>query len=210
VNETPHQKRDHYVAQTIRAKRAAGLEPDVLAIEAGVGAVLAETDRATRAGELQHTKSEPSDDDKAKAKDQRKATALAEKAGGNFYTRDLTAADDKKKTLPKITGTEAARHVAMIRRVKILTAKDPNKRLQAGRDGWLDHDYEYPAFAQAIALETWAAQNGHASPEFKRGGLIHRYAELSTVDRVRMYYAALELICNRSNGAVGFGWWVTK
>lgn len=201
-------KRNWFANQRVRAEVAAGLTPNLERIHQETAALLNYTDRAVSAGDVRQTKREATEEEKLRAKDQSTAKSLAAEQGAQFYMRENPVDDDAKKKPAPLTGVEMQRHIALIKRVTQLLAADPNHRLRFGRDGIHDRAYQYPVAARQIVDEMYAHTHGWRSPEFRRGGLEYRYADLSKADRTRMYYAALELICDRSNGVVGVNWWV--
>jgi hypothetical protein len=200
IDESPREKLDWFVDGAIKSVRSIGAEPNVENITRDTAAALSEMDRAIAAGDIVHTKdAKPTT---PKPKEQYQAEALAAAAGGEFRTRELPAAD-AVKPLPVLTGVDLARHVALMKRVKALCARSTKRRLQYGRDGIMDADFEYPAFAREIVEETMAMNTGTFSPGAKVS-----YGLLSKADRDRVYFAVLERICDRSSAVIGCGWWI--
>jgi hypothetical protein len=202
IDESPRDKLDWFVQGAVQSIRDAGAEPNVENITRDTAAALSEMDRALAAGDIVHTKDKKPA--RPQPKEQFQAEALAAAAGGEFRTRELPAVDTAKP-LSVLTGVDLARHVAMMKRVKALCKRSTKRRLQYGRDGIMDADFEYPAFAREIVEETMAMNTGTFSPGAKVS-----YGLLSKADRDRVYFAVLERICDRSSAVIGAGWWVTK
>jgi hypothetical protein len=198
VNETPIQKRDWYVDRQVKTAREAGLTPDVEAIAKETAALLSEVDRLV----VPVKKAKPVTADRVAAleakKTERQAPALAEQLGGKFVARDLPAQDAPRRIKPR-TGVDQERYVALCQRIKLLCKRSTKRRLRYGQDAMDQADFEYPAFAMEIVTETMNCN--------MRVGI---YKFLSTDDCRRVRDAALERIADRSNAAVGVGWWVVR
>ena len=124
------------------------------------------------------------------------AESLAAKAGGQFFAR---AVKDAPSPFPEdhVRGVDAERRNAMLKRIRLLAERGPgrikaNQTIEQGP--WL-----YPDFARQVALTCFAFNA-------RLGG----YRGLRASDRRRRFFRALEDICNRSDSAVGVGWWVPK
>lgn len=201
MNETPAAKLDWYVGHQVKSQHAAGMSPDVEGIAKSTAAVLGEMDRAIATGAIHGKPSTPSpgessDPDKIARKESIKAESQAVSLGGKFVARELPAVEKKRRVL-KRTGVDAERYNALCKRIAMLCKRSTKRRLRYGVDALDQSDFEYKAFALEIVDETMRCE--------MRTGI---YKFMSTDDCRRVRDAAMERIADRSNGAVGVGWWV--
>jgi hypothetical protein len=209
VSDHPHERRDWFVAQYARRLQAAGVAVPHDAIQRQAAEDLRLVDRARAAGAIADAKPAKRDEKQTGSSTERRAHAhqLAERRGGHFYKRDqnegvILTPDGKARSnkpqrskLPKLSGVEAMRLSKLLERVALLCSKRGHVRGKCIDE----QDFVYPAYAKQIA---------HEFSTFTLGS--GRYRDLSSQDKHRAYYRALTDICDRSNGAVGVGWWVSR
>jgi hypothetical protein len=198
----PLTRRDLHFAARANAIKAAGGEVRTDAIQRSVAEDLRLVDRAKAEGKLgQRRKAKKKHapkftDRPGVARPELHAEALARQSGAQFFAR---AVKDERPASPTaaLTGVAAERMMAMQRRILLLSQRGAgrlknNQTIEQGP--WL-----YPTFARLIVTTTVAFNAG-------LGG----YKDLRPADRRRRYFRALEDICNKSDAAVGVGWWVRK
>ena len=203
MTEQPLDKLDWFVQHRVNAEADAGMSPNAESIAKETAGLLSEMDKAIAFGDITPRRRSPLEQRTQATKDNQLAESLAEQAGGKFFQRELPEVDPVK-AMPALTGVDKQRHVAMMKRVTLLTSRSKKRRLRYGIDPIDAADFEYRELAMEIIEETLAMNHGATN----KGGV--SYSMLSKNDRDRVYFAAIERICDRSNGAVGVGWWVTR
>lgn len=121
------------------------------------------------------------------------ADSLARKAGGSLQVKAVNSFGTESKGR-KLTGVEAERTMAMVARMNLLKRRagrvKANQTIEQG-------PYEFPKFAAKIA----GLGLGYG---MRTGG----FRGLSDGDAYNLMRRKLEDICDESNAAVGFNWWV--
>ncbi len=202
-------KKALHLATRAQHLKSLGVEVRSADLEREVASDLQLLDRARAEGALGGGKKRKKEQrrnyttDPAVARPELHAEALARKAGGEFFARPTSGGNHRahasflKKALRGLNGVDAERLVAMEKRISLLSERGPG-RLKADQTmeqgPWL-----YPSFVMRIVTTTIAFSQ-------KLGG----YRGLTYVDRRRRFFRALEDLCNQSNAAVGFGWWVKR
>jgi hypothetical protein len=192
-------RRDRHVANWARSLKAQGVQFTSEDLQKIIAEDLRLVDRARAEGKLGNRKG-PTKKKKGLrqgvARPDQHAEAIAAKQGQEFFARSIPTLETAPR-VEKLTGVDAERDFAMQARVRLLSRRGPgrihaNQTIEQG-------PWEYPAFANQIAMATLAYSAG-------LGG----YRDLKPADRLRRYRRAIEDICNRSDAVVGFGWWVKR
>lgn len=198
MKETPVQKRDFYVQRQIAVLRASGETPDVEKIAKDTASILGEMDKLVAgAASPSPRKRESNPAEVTRKKEEGKAASIADRLGGRFRQKALPARDKPRGDIVKAAGIDPVKHAAVDARIRLLCTRSAEKRLRPGVDAMDAADFEFRKYAMEIVEETFRH-------ELKLGD----YKHLSAVDRYRRYFAQLERIADRSNGAVGVNWWV--
>lgn len=191
-------RRDRHVARWAESLRQRGVPFSSEALQRSIAEDLRVAERAKAEGLIGRKKKTKKAKRAGVARPDLHAEALAQKIGGEFFTRSIpTVQTAPVADVSKLRGVEAERHYAMQRRIKHLSQRGQGriKADQTLEQGpWL-----YPTFAREIALTTIAY-----------GACLGGYKDLNAEDRRRRFLRALEDICNRSDAAVGVGWWVKR
>lgn len=189
-------RRDFFVESTVRAAKLEGREVDAEQVGREAARDLALLDKAVASGEINLNPDKPKKPDPVPKSD---AAAKAARERGQSFIARPEGADDRR--LPAISGVEALKLLAMDRRLRILCKPVPGYRFKCDKDGLLDEPIgngcEYPLFANLVFMHTAG---------FSRG--LMSYKGLNYEDRKRKYNRAIEDICDRSDAAVGYAWWV--
>lgn len=204
MNESPQKRLDHYVGGHIDLVRKLGGEVDGSAAAQGIARILEIADREMpgtidRAGER-----DPQD--VLESKRLQGPEALAEQAGGEFFYHDdgiepVVSAPKAPPPIPK--GYEGEKHMAMMKRLKVLMSRIPGVIASPLKP---DAEFQYPRFARLLERTTSNAQLN--SPRSMGSGI---YKGMALPERQRRYYRRLEQICDQSNAVVaGSGWWISK
>lgn len=188
-------RRDRHVANWARSLREQGAQFTSEDLQKIIAEDLRLVDRARAEGKLGRRKGPKKKRGlrQGVARPNMHAEAIAERQGQEFFARSIPTLEQAPR-VQRLSGVEAERDFAMQARVRILCRRGPgriraNQTIEQG-------PWEYPAFANQIAMATLAYSAG-------LGG----YRDLKPADRLRRYRRAIEDICNRSDAVVGVSWW---
>lgn len=191
-------RRDWLVRSHVESAKAAGASVNVEDVTRQAARDLAAADKLqAKRRQVARRPDEAKPDARAKAK----LDAAAQKRKSSLYERP--AASDGVM-LPKLTGVDEERRIALFARIKRICTPIPERLKPSELANGIGGMCEYPALANDVALHTYG---------YARGSTIHpstgitSYRGLSFDDKIRKYTRALEDICDRSTALLG-PWWV--
>lgn len=181
--------RDVLVADYQRFTRSRGLDPALVDLERIAIADLEITDKVNAEAKPRPAPKPALVDPNPPPVAPTRAQQLAKARGYTFGTKVLPAFDAPKRKAPPLL----EKPTALAKRMAQMCQQVPGTTKSASL---ADRQYVYPALAKAVLTE-------HA--DFTHGR--RNYRGLSSIDRQRMYWRAIEDIADRSTGVLG-PWWV--